>query len=840
MSNPIPIQGRTVVLLQYPPPRRSATPQDVLDGFQWVKQFLFVDRVPTEESSQFDSPYRLRLYDSKPKSEKQFQSYRASLSIKDVQISVFPTLKTLFDTMVEWKPAPVPDSSVFNSNLALAVITHNRRWIFSVKEGELLELLDLFRSISPATCADADLATRSKDGLVDEVPVDYTPDPGHDTYKSFPEQADSPIGNSPASTVSHRTPVKSPKPLLLDEDVQLPTTSDPVPSPPPSSDLINSPHPTQPTSLQPISPSQSTSPLLSSQSFLAPPNPAEVDNPTAGLADVMFSDHFSLGAPPTRPRSSSRPHSSSQKSTELTDPILVVNHPNDLIHTFDDGNNEDVSHISSSLITSKKVDSFQRVFNLPNDELLFHCQCSFSKSILLHGRIYVSDRHLCFYSSIFGYRTKLKIDVMDITRVEPTTVAAVFGGGLKVMLTNGDLLIFGSLPGSSKSRLIATLERVGEHINTHLRTNSQPTTTVLPSLPESVLVAAPPPDVGEHGEDSDDSQPVCTFPLYDTIPYTAGPPTPQPAMYVSIGSTELASPVIDNFIINCSFSQLWETFLSNTSVHGFPKFYQNVRKEQNIRISQWHQYTPDSDKSTDPLNPLAGASEYLIRQVAFNSALNAPMGPPRVDILKRQVCALFKKDNKVVGMKLIGISATPDAPFGKEFFVCELFNFVPVGNGEKLTASLKMGAYFPAAIGWGLKMIAGTLKSRVKSDGTGQHQEWFEFINSTIGSQPKSISSFKENFSLVSVIKKKDVSKVTGPLTSVPAVIESPSVVTISPPTAVLGPSSFPIFTIVSAVFVSTFLLISNCTHLLQTDRAISLSILFTVLAILFKLESKN
>ena len=43
--------------------------------------------------------------------------------------------------------------------------------------------------------------------------------------------------------------------------------------------------------------------------------------------------------------------------------------------------------------------------------------CAIERKILLHGRLYVTERFVCFYSNLFGFEKKIKIPYMAITYI---------------------------------------------------------------------------------------------------------------------------------------------------------------------------------------------------------------------------------------------------------------------------------------------------------------------------------------------------------------------------------------------------------------------------------------
>lgn len=70
--------------------------------------------------------------------------------------------------------------------------------------------------------------------------------------------------------------------------------------------------------------------------------------------------------------------------------------------------------------SEKRQESFHSLFsNLPNDELLIEdFTCAFKKEILVQGKLYLTEHHLCFHSNIIGLITHLTIPLNAILKVQ--------------------------------------------------------------------------------------------------------------------------------------------------------------------------------------------------------------------------------------------------------------------------------------------------------------------------------------------------------------------------------------------------------------------------------------
>ncbi|KAL2315064.1 GRAM domain-containing protein [Schizosaccharomyces pombe] len=83
---------------------------------------------------------------------------------------------------------------------------------------------------------------------------------------------------------------------------------------------------------------------------------------------------------------------------------------------------------------SKRNRDFHRIFKVlpPEDHLIDDYGCALQRDIFLHGRMYLSESHICFNSSIFGWVTNIVIPVTEIVSVEKKSTAVVFPNAIQI------------------------------------------------------------------------------------------------------------------------------------------------------------------------------------------------------------------------------------------------------------------------------------------------------------------------------------------------------------------------------------------------------------------------
>lgn len=87
-----------------------------------------------------------------------------------------------------------------------------------------------------------------------------------------------------------------------------------------------------------------------------------------------------------------------------------------------------------AVASKKRNRDFHTFFkSVPDDDYLIEdYSCALQREILAHGRLYVSEGHLCFSSNIFGWVTTLVMSFDEIIAVEKRSTALVFKNGLMI------------------------------------------------------------------------------------------------------------------------------------------------------------------------------------------------------------------------------------------------------------------------------------------------------------------------------------------------------------------------------------------------------------------------
>ncbi|OBZ88091.1 putative membrane protein C20F10.07 [Choanephora cucurbitarum] len=96
--------------------------------------------------------------------------------------------------------------------------------------------------------------------------------------------------------------------------------------------------------------------------------------------------------------------------------------------------NSTITNSTVLLANAKRNQDFHALFrSVPEDDSLIEdFGCALQKEILLQGRIYVSESHLCFNANIFGWVTNLVIAFADVIEIEKKTTAYFIPNAIQI------------------------------------------------------------------------------------------------------------------------------------------------------------------------------------------------------------------------------------------------------------------------------------------------------------------------------------------------------------------------------------------------------------------------
>ncbi|KAF7301201.1 VASt domain-containing protein [Mycena indigotica] len=95
---------------------------------------------------------------------------------------------------------------------------------------------------------------------------------------------------------------------------------------------------------------------------------------------------------------------------------------------------DDIPVTGFAVASNKRNADFHELFpGIPEgDYLIEDYGCALQREILIQGRLYVSENHLCFHANIFGWVTDLLIPIYEITTLEKKMTAFVIPNAIRV------------------------------------------------------------------------------------------------------------------------------------------------------------------------------------------------------------------------------------------------------------------------------------------------------------------------------------------------------------------------------------------------------------------------
>ncbi|WKX88027.1 hypothetical protein Q1695_007995 [Nippostrongylus brasiliensis] len=88
------------------------------------------------------------------------------------------------------------------------------------------------------------------------------------------------------------------------------------------------------------------------------------------------------------------------------------------------------------------------------DEFLASFSCAYQREILCQGRMYISQRHICFYANIFGWETNLVVPLADVATITKEKAALIFPNSIQIEMKDESRHFFASFVNREKSMTV--------------------------------------------------------------------------------------------------------------------------------------------------------------------------------------------------------------------------------------------------------------------------------------------------------------------------------------------------------------------------------------------------
>lgn len=293
--------------------------------------------------------------------------------------------------------------------------------------------------------------------------------------------------------------------------------------------------------------------------------------------------------------------------------------------------NEDIPVTGFAVASSKRNADFHELFpSIPEgDYLIEDYGCALQREILIQGRIYISENHICFHANIFGWITDLSIPIYEITALEKKMTAFVIPNAIQITTRQAKYTFASFLSRDTTYDVIANIWRLArpDDAFTESQTGS------------SGNIVSP-------ASTSDVSGPVATSGGKEAAPatrinkvtYCACSKSGQHLNEIAL---ETVLPGTPDKIYNLMFAS------------GFIKDFMRVdQKLMDVQISDW---SPTSDNL-----------KLLARNMSYIKPLNNSVGPKQTKCEIHDETLTCDFDDHVV---MLTTTKTPDVPSGGVFSV---------------------------------------------------------------------------------------------------------------------------------------------------------------------------
>ncbi|KAK9365166.1 hypothetical protein V1509DRAFT_633984 [Lipomyces kononenkoae] len=121
--------------------------------------------------------------------------------------------------------------------------------------------------------------------------------------------------------------------------------------------------------------------------------------------------------------------------------------------------------VTGFAVASKKRNrDFHQLFrSVPEDDYLIEDYgCALSREILLQGRLYISEQHICFNSNIFGWVTNLVISFDEVMAIEKKTTVGLFPNAIVIQTLHARNVFASFISRDSTYELMCSIWRNSE------------------------------------------------------------------------------------------------------------------------------------------------------------------------------------------------------------------------------------------------------------------------------------------------------------------------------------------------------------------------------------------
>ncbi|KAG8716061.1 hypothetical protein FRC11_010254 [Ceratobasidium sp. 423] len=259
----------------------------------------------------------------------------------------------------------------------------------------------------------ADQLSQSKENAPSVPEEMQTPRAGESPPRDAPEHTSTPKANGikPSPSSEFKKPQPQPQPLLDSPVIRKQTSAGAL-----AQSGMSLAHPINPTLIAPPMPAITKQPTRTATAFsgILPRSPSEVSF-TGGVPLSKSTSRVSKGS-----KSRAGGESSESEAYDSEDAL-----------SFTPG---EIPITGFAVASSKRNADFHELFpNVPEgDYLIEDYGCALQREILIQGRLYISENHMCFNANIFGWITNFIIPFHEVTALEKKMTAYVIPNAIQI------------------------------------------------------------------------------------------------------------------------------------------------------------------------------------------------------------------------------------------------------------------------------------------------------------------------------------------------------------------------------------------------------------------------
>ena len=289
--------------------------------------------------------------------------------------------------------------------------------------------------------------------------------------------------------------------------------------------------------------------------------------------------------------------------------------------------------------------------------------CAIERKILLHGRLYVTERFICFYSNLFGFEKKIKIPYSHVTCVTKENTAVFIPNAIAVITARKEYVFRSFWDRDDCFNLLrayhemyrTVLEPASSHVEEEETQETQKeeekfeTHVETPSVPKQDLLKR--------------------------IEGIAGPPVERPATPDVADTPEHARSTAKAFSREVDSTKLAETLHTCTLPVSVDEFFAHFLADGcGFPLTKFHEGQGDLEVACTPWASSDGEHD---RELRFRRLLNNPMGPKSARTTKIQRCRAFGRH----GLVLHGVLSMEDIPYRDCFAIHDRWVVTPRDDG---------------------------------------------------------------------------------------------------------------------------------------------------------------